>query len=302
MAATLVEWLKTVRDPQRSGIIETILLEEPIMQRVPFRSIAGLAYPYNQEKTLPAVSFRNLNEAFTVSQGVVQRNVEVLKPFGGDSDTDKVLVDAYGNSERSSRDGMFSKAMAQKFVQTMLYGNSPASRAGTTFDDPKGFDGIQARVTTGQTLDAGGSSGSDGSSVFAVRFGDGFFQGLQTPVGLDSRDLGEIRSGGPLLRTRVDWTCGIGIFNGTSVAWIKDLTVTTNVLTTSLMDQLQDLITGAPSAYLMTKRSRRQLKTNALATGVALGITMDALGRPLDTWGGTPIYVSDAMIDTETVS
>jgi len=124
MAITLAEYAKTVEDPLRRGIIQTSFEDEPIYGLTPFRSIAGLALPYNQEVSLPGVSFRNINEAFTQTSGVVNRLVEVVKPFGGESDVDTLLVDAYGREERTSRDGMFSKNMAVTYVRTMLYGNS----------------------------------------------------------------------------------------------------------------------------------------------------------------------------------
>ena len=298
MAQTLIEFAKTVQDPLRKGIIETLYTEMPLMQYIPFRDVAGLALPYNQEEGLPAVSFRNLNEAFSETTGVVNRKVETLKPFGADSDTDTVLVDAYGNAERVSRDSMHAKAQAVKFVQTMLYGNSPDSRAGTGFDDVKGFDGIQARLTSGQTIDGGGSAGSGGSSVFAIRFGDGYCQGLQTPKGLDARDLGE-QDSAPVYRTRIDWTAGFAIFHGTAVAWIKDLEATTHTLTEALMDQLVDLVGGRPTVICMSKRSRRQLKTDLAGD---FQQTLDQVGRPVPSWDGVPIIVDDCIIDTEVTS
>ena len=298
-AITLAEYAKTVMDPMRRGIIETTFEDEPIFGLVPFRSIPGLALPYNQEESLPAVSFRNINEAFTQTSGVVNRKVETVKPMGGESDVDTVLVDAYGRGERTGRDRMFAKAMSVKYVQTMCYGNSPASRAGVAFDDVKGFDGIQARVTTGQTIDALGAAGSDSSSVFAIRFGDGFLQGLQTPMGVSVKDLGELESK-PAFRMRIQHVAGLAIFHGRSVGWIKNIRAATQVLTTTMMDILADSIVGAPSAYLMTKRSRRQLKTSAHGLGVALGISMTELGFAVESWANIPIFVSDAMIDTET--
>lgn len=303
-AITLVEWMKTVTDPLRAGIIETLYTEEPIFQYIPFRTVPGLALPYVTESALPGVSFRNLNEAFSTTYGVVQRSVETLKPFGGDSDTDKVLTDAYGNTERVTRDRMFAKAMAVKYVQTMLYGNSPASRAGTGYDDAKGFDGIQSRVTSGQTKDAGGSTGSDGSSVFAIRFGDGFCQGLVSPAGLSVRDLGELKSGGPFYRSRIDMTAGFAIYNGSSVAWLKDIRTTagTDTVTYVLMDQLYDLIQGTPTVFVMSKRSRQQLKASVIGAGVALSLMLNTFGQPVETWNGVPIITSDAVIDTETNS
>jgi hypothetical protein len=294
---TLAEYAKTVSDPLRRGVIETLYEDEPIIGLVPFESINGLARPYNREESLPSVAFRNINESYTPSVGVVNRLVEVLKPFGGESDTDRALIRAYGMGERTTRDRAHSKAMAVKFVQTMLYGNSPGSRAGTAFDDIKGFDGIEARVTTAQTVDALGTGASTGSSVFAIRFGDGYTTGLQTTEGVDVEDLGILQSK-PAYRTRIEHIAGMAIYHGKSVAWIKDLAPATQVLTPTLMDQLADLIVGRPSAYLMTKRSRRQLK-NAAKTSHGLSVGMDQLGNIVDQWDGVPIYVSDAMIDTE---
>ena len=302
-AITQAEFAKTVTDPLRRGIIETLFEDELIMGLIPFRTVNGLALPYNQEEALPLVNFRNLNEPFTQTAGVVNRKVETLKPFGGESDTDIVLVDAYGQEERTGRDRMFSKAMGVKYVQTMLYGNSGTRNS--TFDDVKGFDGIEARVTTGQTIDALGTGGSDGSSVFAIRFGDGFVQGLQTPSGLAVKDMGEIEAS-PTLRTRIQHVAGLAIYHGKAVGWIKDLRAATQVLTRQMMDDLMDLIVGRPSVIIMSKRSRAQLKTSVWGSGgpgagAGLSVGMTAAGDIVDTWGNTPILVSDAVLDTETM-
>lgn len=295
-AITLAEFSKTVQDPFRRGIIETSYEDEPIYGLWPWRTVKGLALPYNQEETLPSVSFRNINEAFTPTVGVYNRLIETLKPMGGESDTDTVLVDAYGVEERTGRDDRFAKAMAVTYIQTAIYGNS-GTRTGNAYDDVKGFDGIIARMTAGQTLDAGGS-GADGSSVIAIRFGDGYVQGLQTPKGLEARDLGELESK-PAFRSRIDHTCGMAIYHGRAVGWIKDITAAAPV-TVALMNSLRDLIVGAPSLYAMTKRSRQQLWTSATGLGVSLGVRINELGQPVETWNNVPIYVTDAMIDTET--
>ena len=298
MSLTLIEQMKSVQDPIRSGIIETLYTEEPIFQYVPFAEVAGLALPYTTEEELPGVAFRKLNAAFAESTGVINREVETLKPFGGDSDTDKVLVDAYGNSRRATNDKMYAKAMGIKYVQTMLYGNSPGSRAGTTYDDVDGFDGIQARLTSAQIVDAGGTTGTDGSSVFAIRFGDGWCEGLQTPQGVDARDLGEIDTK-PVYRTRIDQTAGLAIYHGRAVAAIMNIRAASSKLTWDLMDQLVDLISGEPTIIVMSKRSRRQLKESCLSAGVMMQTVLDQLGRPIKAWDTTPILVSEAIIDTE---
>ena len=299
MALTMIELAKQVDDPHIAGVLETLYLEENFFQYIPFDTIAGLTVSYTSEETLPSVAFRKINEAFAVSNGVMQRNIEVLRPFGGDSDNDKLFVDAYGTAWRAARDQMWLKAMGQKFIEHFIYGNF--ALAGTDYVDADGFDGLAQRITAGQTVDALGNAGSDGSSVFAIRFGDMYCKGLMTAGGIDSRDLGETDAK-PVYRTRTDAAMGLAIYNGKSVARMKDLRAATQVVTVAFMDELRDLILGDPSIFLMSKRSRRQLKTACLASGVALGMTVDQLGNPIESYGGIPIVVSEAVIDTETNS
>lgn len=296
---TLVEFAKNTRDPLLAGYVETMYLEEGFMQYVPFRNIAGLALQFAREQALPSVAFRKLNEAFAESSGTLERVVEALKIFGGDSDTDKVLVDAYGPTERVARDQMHAKAMAVNFIQYLLYGNSGA-KTGNAYDDVDGFDGVLSVIDTAQKVDGAGTTGSDGSTVFGFRFGPGFVQGLQTGVGLDVRNLGELETK-PAYRTRVDWTSGWALYNKAGIGIIYDLTVAAKCSPTE-MDQLQDKIPGGPDIYVMSKRSRRQLKEEAYGTGVMLETTIDAMGRPVPAWGGAPIVISDAVVDDEAVA
>lgn len=301
MALTLIEINKTVTDPVRSGVIETIFTEENFFQYLQWRDILGLALPYSVEDELPGVGFRNLNEAFAEDVGVIQNEVEVLKPFGLDSDADKVLVDAYGSKERASRDAMSAKAVAVKFMKWFFYGNLSRADAGTgAYVDAKGFDGLATRLATAQTVDALGTGGTDGSSVFAVRFGDGYCQGLQTPAGISTRDLGELQTK-PCYRTRIDHTAGFAIFNSKAAGMIKDLRAATQVLTWTFMDELADLVPNA-SVFAMASRSRRQLKASCFTAGTGLDVTLDQTGNPIEAWGTTPISISDAVLITESNS
>jgi hypothetical protein len=303
MALTLLDFQKLVTEPKRAGIVETLYVEEPIFQWLPFEVINGLSYGYDKEAALPSVAFRGLNASYTASAGVIQPDVEHLKVFGGESDCDVALVKAYGMAQRAKYDSMFTKAMAVKFVTQMLYGNSPvgytgtAGRAGAAYDDAMGFDGLMARITAAQTVDALGTTSAVGSSVFALRFGDGYFTGLATPEMVDYHDFGMI-SASPVYRARIEMIATICIENGKSVAMIKDLTVACPLLYT-MMDNVRDLIVGKPSVYIMSKRSLRQLKASCLGVTAALDVTLDKLGNPMESYGGVPIITSDAMIDTE---
>ena len=134
MAMTLVEWGKTVEDPAQASVIETLYLEEPLLQLFPFDFIDGLSKIYPTEKSLPSVGFRKLNEAYSESVGVIQRNVETLKAFGGDSDVDIALA-RNKPADRAKYDQMRIKATGIKFVQWFLYGNSGA-RTSNAYDAP----------------------------------------------------------------------------------------------------------------------------------------------------------------------
>jgi len=296
MGYTLNEFMKTVRDPFRRGIIG-LFLEEPVFQMMTFRTINGLAYSYSKAETLPVISWRKLNGTFSATQGVVNRQVEPLRIMGGDSDTDIELVRAYGNEERLGRDQMFVEASTYTFVQYLLYGNS-GDRTGNAYDNDDGMDGFITRLTSGQTVDASGTSSTAGSSVFAVRIGDPFCECIQSHD-LDARDLGEISSA-PVYRTRIDWTVGVTIKHGKSVARIKNLD-TTAKLTKVLMDALKAKIVGRrPSFYIMSDRSQQQLSADLHANyNILLQNGLNSAGVPVTMYDNVPILISDAVIDTE---
>jgi hypothetical protein len=304
MPQTLPEIRKSTSDPVLGTLIESLYLEEGLLQRLPIRGIDGLTFPYTVEKALPGVAFRKINEAFAESVGIVQRPVETLKPFGGDSDTDIVIAKAMP-TERGRRDRMFLKAMGVKWVQAFFYSNSPASRAGAAYDDIDGFDGVMKRLAdagTTQVVDMGASSGSDASSVFAIRFGEGWVEGLmQTPAPfINFRNLGEVQTK-PVMRSRIDAAAGLAIYHGRALAWLKDITVAVP-LTVDKLDDMINLVPGRPNALFMTKRSRTQLQKNMRTLGLTFGRSLSEIGDVVETYGEIPIVISDAMIDTETAS
>jgi len=305
MPATLFEARKATSDPVLRNLIEQFYLEENFFLRFPIQYIDELVYPYNVEKTLPGVAFRKLNEAFPESSLIVQRPIETLKPLGGDSDIDKLIAKTKPK-QRARNDRAFAKSMAVKWLQTILYGNSPASRAGAAFDDVDGFDGVMKRLNdasgTPQIIDNGASSGSDGSSVFIFRFGEGWTEGLMLgpAPGIDIRNLGELQAK-PVNRSRVDAAGGMAIYHGKACAWLKDITVGTPISVDKL-DEAIDKVAGRPDALVMTKRTRTQLRKACRTLGLTLGATLNEIGRIMETYGDIPIITSDAMLDTEAVS
>lgn len=155
MSLTLLEAAKLQQDPLKRGVIEVFPHTSPVLERLPFLSVAGNAYSYNTEDTLPGVAFRGINGSYTESTGVVNPVTEALKILGGMSDVDRALVKTQGNVNdlRSLQDGMKAKSTSLRFTKTFFKGDSE-----TTATE---FDGLENRLTGDQVIDQGATSGGD---------------------------------------------------------------------------------------------------------------------------------------------
>ena len=89
---TLLEASKLIQDPLRAGIIEIFPRTSAVLERLPFYSISGNSYKYNQESVLPSIGFRSLNESYTADVGVLNPVTESLVILGGISQVDRALV------------------------------------------------------------------------------------------------------------------------------------------------------------------------------------------------------------------
>jgi hypothetical protein len=160
MAVTLVEAAKMHRgDVIRSTVIETFARSSDLLRVLPFKNIAGNAYKYAQEDTLPGIGFRGLNEGYTESTGIINPLTEALVIAGGDVDVDKFIVDTEGSDQRTSQELMKIKKLAGTITDKCIKGDSITTA--------KEFDGLQVRlVTTGsQVVSSGGTAAGDPMSL-----------------------------------------------------------------------------------------------------------------------------------------
>lgn len=146
---TLVEWQKLNPTPLASGIVEIFAKENPVLAALPFQNIAGNAYKYNIEQTLPGVAFRDFGEGYTESTGVVNPQTEALKILGGDSDFDvaQIAMQTGDNNSRAAYDAMKAKALTLAWLETFFHGD--------TSDNALEFDGLNKRLTGDQAIVAG---------------------------------------------------------------------------------------------------------------------------------------------------
>lgn len=149
MAVTLAQAAVLSQDQLSRAIHEMFVQESPVLDRLPLMSIAGNAYAYDLEATLPGVAFRGVNEAYVESTGTFNQLTERLSILGGDADVDRFIQQTRSNvhDQRAEQDKLKVKAMSYKFSDAFVNGDIAV--------DPKGFDGLKKRLVGSQVIDAG---------------------------------------------------------------------------------------------------------------------------------------------------
>jgi len=172
MAVTLAQAAVLSTNDLQRGVLEMFVQESPVLDRLPLMEVQGNAYAYNAESTLPGIAFRNVNEAYTESTGVVVTATESLVIMGGDADVDRFLVQTRGNlnDQRAVQTAMKVKAAAYRFQDAFF--NNDTSAGG---EAAKGFDGLKKRLTGNQVF-AIGTNGAGINTDATTR--DAFFDAL----------------------------------------------------------------------------------------------------------------------------
>lgn len=149
---TLLEKGKLETNPLRKGVVEVFPRTSPVLQWLPFMGVSSDSYKYNQEGSLPGISFRGVNQDYDESTGVLNPVTESLTILGGHSDVDRVLVKTQGNINnlRSIHDGLKAKAASLRFTKNFFRGNC------ATFATQ--FSGLEIRLIGDQLISVNDSS------------------------------------------------------------------------------------------------------------------------------------------------
>ncbi len=155
MALTLAEAAKLSNDVLLIGVIETIIKDSPILQRIPFIEIVGNGLTYNREATAPTAGFFDVGDTWTESTPTFTQQTVTLKIMGGDADIDNFLIATRSNLQdlQSAVVQLKAKAVQQLFEQTFITGDATTN--------PKEFDGLDELTDPAQEL----SMGTDGGSL-----------------------------------------------------------------------------------------------------------------------------------------
>ena len=153
MALTLAESAKLSNDIVLQGVIETIVLDSPILQALPFIDMTGNGLTYNRENTNPAAAFFNVGDTWTEGTPTFSQITATLSIVGGDADIDNFLLTTRSNLQdlHAAVIRLKAKAVQQKFEDTFVNGDTAV--------DAKSFDGID-KLTTGGQIATMGTNGA----------------------------------------------------------------------------------------------------------------------------------------------
>src|SRR5689334_17989926 len=152
MALTLGDAAMQSSDPYVKGVVKRFMQTSDWLKLVPFPKISGATYTYRIEEVAPGVSWRDVNEPYPESTGVIAPRTETLMIVGGD-----VFVDNFiQRTQRQGGDGidivahqydMKSRSLAREVER--------AAFEGDPLVDPSEMMGLRARLTGGQVISAG---------------------------------------------------------------------------------------------------------------------------------------------------
>jgi len=153
MALTLAEAAKLSNDIVLQGVIETIILDSPILQALPFIEITGNGLTYNRENTNPSASFFSVGDTWVEGTPTFTQITSTLTIVGGDADIDNYLLTTRSNIQdlQAAVIRLRAKAVQQKFEDTFLNGDTAV--------DAKSFDGVD-KLTTGGQIATMGTNGA----------------------------------------------------------------------------------------------------------------------------------------------
>lgn len=153
MALTLAEASKLSNDVLLAGVIETVIMDSPVLQHLPFIEIVGNGLTYNRENTPAGAAFFAVGDVWTESTPTLTQETATLRILGGDADVDNFLAQTRSNVQdlETAVIQLKARAVQRLFDDYFINGDSTA--------DPKAFDGLDRLCAPEQTISLGANGG-----------------------------------------------------------------------------------------------------------------------------------------------
>jgi len=169
MALTLAESAKLTQDVLLKGVIETIILESPILQAMPFVHIEGNGLTYNREKALDAAKwFAPLDTWDKATAPEFDKLTATLCILGRDADLDKFIKQTRSNIQdlEAVVIELAAKSLRHEFERNFIYGTAADSAylTGQAYDENQ-FDGLVKLIATKTASDQVIAAGATGATL-----------------------------------------------------------------------------------------------------------------------------------------
>jgi len=284
------------------GLIDEATKAHPELTLVAARTIKGLNYKTLVRTANPTVGFRNANEGTAATKGTYENRLVETYILNPRWECDKAVADRYEDGPEAYI-ALEASAILEAAMQTLAsqfyYG---------TGADAKGFPGLLAAYdATNMVVDAGGTTDSTCSSVWALRFGPinviwvyGNGGSLELSDVAESRILDAATNPFTAYVQELLAYPGLQVASLWSIGRIKKLTADVGKgLTDDLIaDLLSKFPVGVrPDVLLMSRRSLRQLQDSRTATNA----TGAPAPFPTESFG-VPVAPTDAITNTETLT
>lgn len=150
MALTLAQAATLSNDVVQQGVIETIVKESPVLERLPFIDIVGNALTYNRENAAAAASWYAVADTWTEGVTTFTQASATLGILGGDADVDQYLQQTRSNVQDLEAVvlELKAKAVAHEFENQFVYGDG-------TSNTPTGLHGMIGSGTQQVNLGSG---------------------------------------------------------------------------------------------------------------------------------------------------
>jgi len=310
---TLLDVVKLKGADPAVGLIEEASQAVPEVALGAARTIRGLNYKTNVRTAVPTVGFRKANAGTAVAGSTFEQRLIECFLMNPPFECDKAVADA---SEDGAAAYLAMEALGIAEGAFQALGTAFFYGTHATFGKTDAFPGLlQSHDSTNMVVDAAGTTDNVASSAWLVRWG---LQDVRWVLGEDGRaevtEPIEVRltdgSGNPYMGYHQELYLrpGLQVASIYSICRIKKLTTDSGKGLTDLLiyNALSKFPAGkGPNAIYMSRRSLYQLRSSRTATnatGAPAPIPRTVEGAPDSGSEEIPIYVTDSIVNTETLA
>jgi hypothetical protein len=297
--------LLQLADGNISDIQVSDLLEETPLLKAMSSIVASnsTSHEWLKKTAAPAAGFRAINDGVENTKATYTKVTQALKLFDAGFDIDMGLLKAEGGEALKRREAIDHLIAAFVGMESqIIYGTDSDAVGFNGFADLSSVDAVADEMV----VDAGGTTASTASSVWAIRLGESavsavYGLGGQIEIGQEYSVLrsGSVTGSYDAMRTPILFYGGLQVATNYDLGRIANVTEDAGKgLTDDLLSELIGKFPAgrAPSVIAMSRRSLRQLQQSRTATnptGAPAPFPSDAFGIQL--------IATDQISDTEAI-